>query len=194
MCGNAQKINPRGGLTVQEREIIEMLGSRNERGVDELMKHYGPLIKYIIAPILESPQDREECLGETVMKIWDKIGQFNEQRGSFKALVTSIARNTALNHRRKNEVHGGEELLESVPAGEVTPEEQVLQSERRKELMQALYRLSAKDRALFYRKYYYCQSIEQIASEVGMTKRAVEGRLYRIKKQLRQILGGEYNG
>ena len=179
---------------MQEREIIELIGNRDEKGVDELIKHYGPLIKYIIAPILESPQDREECLGETVMKIWDKIGQFNEQRGSFKAWVTSIARNTALNHRRKNETHGGEELLESVTAGEATPEEQVLRNERREELKRALYRLPAKDRALFYRKYYYCQSIEQIAAEAGMTKRAVEGRLYRIKKQLRQILGGEYNG
>lgn len=180
---------------MQEREIIELIGNRDEKGVDELMKHYGPLIKYIIAPILESPQDREECLGEAVMKIWDKIEQFSEQRGSFKAWITAIARNTALNHRRRNEAHGsGEELLESVPAGEATPEEQVLRNERREELKRALYRLSAKDRALFYRKYYYCQSIEQIAAEAGMTKRAVEGRLYRIKKQLRQILGGEYNG
>lgn len=88
---------------VQEQEIIELLHKRDEKGIAELLRHYGPLIKYVIAPILESPQDREECLGETVMKIWDKIGQFNEQRGSFKAWVTSIARNTALNHRRKNE-------------------------------------------------------------------------------------------
>ena len=180
---------------VQEREILELLHKRDEKGIAELLRHYGPLIKYVIAPILESPQDREECLGEAVMKIWDKIEQFSEQRGSFKAWITAIARNTALNHRRRNEAHGsGEELLESVPAGEATPEEQVLRNERREELKRALYRLSAKDRALFYRKYYYCQSIEQIAAEAGMTKRAVEGRLYRIKKQLRQILGGEYNG
>lgn len=44
---------------------------------------------------------------------------------------------------------------------------------------------------LFYRKYYYLQSIAQIASELGMTERAVEGKLYRLKKQLRKMLGGE---
>ena len=44
---------------------------------------------------------------------------------------------------------------------------------------------------LFYRKYYYLQPTAQIASELGMTERAVEGKLYRLKKQLRKMLGGE---
>lgn len=52
-------------------------------------------------------------------------------------------------------------------------------------------RLSIGDRALFYRKYYYRQPTAQIAAELGMSERAVEGRLYRLKKQLRRLLGGE---
>ena len=44
---------------------------------------------------------------------------------------------------------------------------------------------------LFYRKYYYLQPTAQIASELGMAERAVEGKLYRLKKQLRKMLGGE---
>ena len=58
-------------------------------------------------------------------------------------------------------------------------------------LHDALARLGQNDRALFYRKYYYLQSTAQIAAELGMTARAVEGRLYRLKKQLRRMLGGE---
>lgn len=46
-------------------------------------------------------------------------------------------------------------------------------------------------RLLFYRKYYYRQSTAQIAVELGTTERAVEGRLYRIKKALRKALGGD---
>ena len=52
-------------------------------------------------------------------------------------------------------------------------------------------RLGQNDRALFYRKYYYLQSTAQIAAELGMTERAVEGRLYRLKKRLRTMLGGD---
>ena len=42
-----------------------------------------------------------------------------------------------------------------------------------------------------YRRYYYQQSIMQIASELSMTERAVEGKLYRIRKKLRDLIGGE---
>ena len=60
-------------------------------------------------------------------------------------------------------------------------------------LVNALSRLSPKDRTLFYRKYYYLQSTEKIAAEMGMTVRSVEGKLYRIKKKLRKMMGGDEN-
>lgn len=66
-----------------------------------------------------------------------------------------------------------------------------MQAERSAAVHAALGRLSPGDRALFYRKYYYLQSTAQIAAELGMTVRAVEGRLYRLKKQLCRMLGGE---
>ena len=55
----------------------------------------------------------------------------------------------------------------------------------------AVERLGDMDRNLFYRKYYYLQSTAQIAAELGVTERAVEGRLYRLRKKLQHLLGGE---
>ena len=54
-----------------------------------------------------------------------------------------------------------------------------------------LDKLSARGRALFYRKYYYLQPTDRIAAELGTTPRAVEGRLYRIRKRLQEQLGGD---
>ena len=71
------------------------------------------------------------------------------------------------------------------------PEEKVLQKERIQRLQEALDKLSARDRALFYRKYYYLQSTARIAAELGTTERAVEGKLYRIRKRLQTLLGGD---
>lgn len=78
-----------------------------------------------------------------------------------------------------------------LPSAEPTPEERLLQQERRQALERALTALPQRDRLLFYRKYYYRQSTAQIAAELGTTERAVEGRLYRIKKALRKALGGD---
>lgn len=156
-----------------------------------LLLHYGPLMRYIIAPILQNPQDREDCLSEVSMRVWEKIGQFDGEKGSFHAWLTAITRNTALNHARRASGSSAEELSESTPSPELSPEEALLKKERQEALKTALSRLSYKDRLLFYRKYYYRQSTAQIAAELGMTERAVEGKLYRVKKQLRKSLGGE---
>lgn len=176
---------------MQENTVEWLLLEKNEQGMDALLLHYGPLMRYIIAPILQNPQDREDCLSEVSMRVWEKIGQFDGEKGSFRAWLTAITRNTALNHARKVSGSSTEELSESTPSPEPSPEEALLKKERQEALSAALNRLSYKDRLLFYRKYYYRQSTAQIAAELGMTERAVEGKLYRVKKQLRKSLGGE---
>lgn len=176
---------------MQENTVERLLLEKNEQGMDALLLHYGPLMRYIIAPILQNPQDREDCLSEVSMRVWEKIGQFDGEKGSFHAWLMAITRNTALNHARKASGSSAEELSESTPSPELSPEETLLKKERQEALKTALSRLSYKDRLLFYRKYYYRQSTAQIAAELGMTERAVEGKLYRVKKQLRKSLGGE---
>ena len=177
---------------MKEDEIVRLLRSRDEAGAAALLKHYGPLMRYIIAPILPDPQDREECLSEVSMRVWSRVAQFDPARGSWTAWLTAITRNTARNYHRSAQHRPGTQAIpEGTPAPEASPEETLIQAERRAALHDALARLGQNDRALFYRKYYYLQSTAQIAAELGMTARAVEGRLYRLKKQLRRMLGGE---
>ncbi|MCI9156135.1 MAG: hypothetical protein HFF44_04225 [Lawsonibacter sp.] len=66
---------------MHEKEIIQLLRDRDERGASELASHYGPMMRYIIAPILPNDQDREECLSEVVMLVWDKIDTYDPRRG-----------------------------------------------------------------------------------------------------------------
>lgn len=177
---------------MREQEIIEQIIARNESGMTALLLHYGPLMRYIIAPILPNVQDQEDCLSESAMRVWEKIRQFDRERGSWNAWLTAVTRNTALNRARK-ECHAfdTDELSADQPSQEATPEEAVLRKERQEAVARALDQLPTKERMLFYRKYYYLQSTAQIASELGMTERAVEGKLYRLKNKLRRMLGGE---
>ncbi len=177
---------------MKEQEIIELLLQKNEKGMNELLNHYGPLIRYIIAPILPNVQDQEDCLSEVAMRIWEKIEKFDSQRGNWNSWITAITRNFALNRKRSLSYdQSTEEISENTPSPEPTPEDEVMRRERQTAVSRALQQLSPKERTLFYRKYYYLQSTAQIASEMGMTKRSVEGKLYRLKKQLRNMLGGE---
>lgn len=178
-----------------EQEIIRQLKARDEAGAEAFLIHYGPLIRYILRPILQNEQDRDECLSEIAMRVWEKIDVFDPERGSFTGWLTALARNAALNKARQG--RGGaslEELPRDYPADSPTPEEALLRRERQAALHRALEGLTAQERRIFYRKYYYRQPTAQIAAELGMTTRAVEGKLYRIKTKLRRTLGGEEDG
>ena len=88
--------------------------------------------------------------------------------------------------------HGAVEVLsEHMPSPRKAPRRPCSKRSGRLRCAAALRRLPPKDRMLFYRKYYYLQPTAQIAAELGLTERAVEGRLYRLKKQLRKMLGGD---
>ena len=71
--------------------------------------------------------------------------------------------------------------------------QELLRKERTQRLLLAVRRMSEIDCSLFYRKYYYLQSAAQMAAELGLTERGVEGRLRRIRLRLRKELGGEWN-
>ena len=181
---------------MDDRELAELLAQRQARGADELLRRYGPMLRYIIAPILPDPREREECLSNVVMRVWERIGQFDPARGGFPAWLSAVARNTARNRRRAGACRGGREAELSPGAADPSPgpEELLVQRERLERLRAVVAGLDGAERALLYRKYYYLQSTAQMAAELGLTPRGVEGRLHRLRRRLRKELGGELDG
>ena len=173
-------------------ELINRLLDRADGSLDQLKLHYGPLIRYVITPILPDERDREEVFSDILIRVWDRIDQYDPRIGSWTSWLSTIARNAAIDRARRNPPAGAE-LTETIPAPNSDPEQELLRKERQRELYAALNSLDTSDKALFYRKYYYRQSTAQIAAEYGTTQRVIEGRLYRIKRKLRSQLGGDFD-
>ena len=171
-----------------DAELMEQFTQNNTQGMEALLRQYGPLLRYVIGGVLRDRQDAEDCYSEVSLALWQKLEAFDPEKGSLSAWLTAVARNTALNHlkaHRRREAHTAEATGE--PVSPDTPEQALLRQERAERLKAALGGLRDRDRQLFYRRYYYLQPLSQIAAEMGMTERAAEGRLYR----LRQELGGD---
>ena len=173
-------------------ELINDLLARTDGSLEQLKLHYGPLIRYVITPILSDERDREEVFSDILVRVWDRVGQYDPKTGSWTNWLSAIARNAAVDRLRRNPPLGTE-LTESIPAPHSNPEQELLRKERQRELYTAISALEHCEQALFYRKYYYRQSTAQIAAEYGTTERAIEGRLYRIKRKLRKRLGGDFD-
>ena len=102
---------------MHEQEVLALLRAGDERGAEALLRHYAPLMRYIIAPIVPDAQDREECLSDAALRVWEKFGTYDPARGSWTAWLTALTRNTALNRARKKSC-GSEELSGDLPSAE----------------------------------------------------------------------------
>ena len=178
---------------MDDAELIRALLEQRDGALDELQTAYGPLLRYIIAPILPDPSDREECLSDVLMQVWQSIGSYDSQLAALSTWLAALARNAALNRRRANVRRQTVPLNETVPDPAEGPEQAALRSELASAIRRAVAELPGRDRALFLRKYHYYQSTAQIAAELGLTERAVEGRLYRIRRRLQKELGGDWH-
>lgn len=176
--------------TVDER-LLELLRSGGEEALAELKLRYGALIRYIVDAILPDPRDAEECRNDVYLKLLSAAPTLHESR-PLKPFITAVARNTAVSMARRR--RGEETELDENVSTDKTPEEDLLRRERVEALQKALNALAPGDRRIIYRKYYYRQPTAQIAAELGLTERAVEGRLYRLRRRLRELLGGEMDG
>ena len=161
--------------------------------IEALLERHGPMMAYVIRGILSDPHEQEECLAQVRARVWERWESYDRERSSPATWLTALCRNAAYDRlraqaRQRERTGALDETLADPAPG---PEEVLLQKERLETLSRLLSAMSAGDRALFYRKYYYLQSTAQIAAELGMTERAVEGRLYRLKKRLRTMLGGD---
>jgi RNA polymerase sigma factor (sigma-70 family) len=74
------------------------------------------------------------------------------------------------------------------PHPESSMEHLLEQSERREELRLALATLPELDRYLVYHRYFKFASTEELAEKTGLTRHAVDTRLWRARKSLREAL------
>lgn len=161
--------------------------------IEALLERHGPMMAYVVRGILSDPHEQEECLAQVRARVWERWESYDREKASPATWLTALCRNAAYDRLRtqaRQRERAGT-LNETMASPAPGPEEVLLQKERLETLSRLLSAMSAGDRALFYRKYYYLQSTQQMAAELGTTARAVEGRLYRIRKKLQKQMGGE---
>ena len=174
--------------------IIELYFARSESALDETAKKYGGLCRYIARSILDSPEDAEECVNDTLMRAWESIPP--NRPDNLAAFIGRLARNSALNRAVFNSAkkRGGdgdmiaEEISElSIPSsqsGEAIDDALAL----RDAVNSFLASLPGDQRILFVRRYWYMSTLGDIARDYGLPLGTVKSTLSRLRKRLKNHL------
>ena len=88
-------------MIINENNFILQLKKHNEKALEYVISKYGGLLKSVISKRLYLyPEDVEECLYDTFMKIWQNIDCYDENKTSFKSWATAIAAYRAIDRLR----------------------------------------------------------------------------------------------
>ncbi len=181
---------------MKDDDIIALYFSRSEEAIRQTEKKYGPLCRHIAGNILNNNEDVNECLNDSWLALWDQIPP--ERPGHLRAYICRIVRNTALKRYRDDHTQkrdpGGllplDELLDHIPAKDDTARE-IETGELTRAIETFLDSLSAEKRALFIKRYWFCESVKEIAGELGIGERHASVRIGRVRKHLLRYLEQE---
>lgn len=165
---------------MQDEELIRLYVTRSERAIALTSDKYGGYCHTIAYQILKDLEDSEECVNDTYWKAWNVIPPTMPK--CFKAFLGKITRNLALHRWEKNSTkkRGGnqipfllDELAECIPSQEDIPKK-VEDAEICALCNQFLEMLSKEKRMVFVRRYWYCDSVSDIAKMVSFWRKQSE--------------------
>ena len=186
-----------GMTNMEDAEIIRLYWLRNETAIAESEKAYGAYCFTVANNLLDSPPDAEECVNDTWLKAWGAIPPARPKY--LRLFFGRIARNLAFDRWRHDgcaKRGGGEvelvldELTECVSDTE-SPEDVLQNNALRESLNRFLNRLSPREHRIFLRRYFYAESVQRIAFELGFTQGKVKTLLFRARGQLKALLEKE---
>lgn len=186
---------------MNDSDILELYQSRSEQAIEKTREKYGKLCASVIRGILPNKEDVEEVLSDCLMRAWNAIPP--EQPDSLSAYLCRIARNEAINRYKFNAAKKRDatlktplnELIDCLPATTPLPDEEAMAQELGRSLNSFLSSLDSLPRNIFMRRYYFSDSIADIALLFSKTQSQVKSSLFRTRRALKLhlIKGGFLN-
>lgn len=180
---------------MEDAQIIELYWARSEDAIKETDIAYGRKLHTLADRIVQNREDAQECVSDTYLKTWDTIPP--QRPNYFFAYIAKICRNFALGvldwksaAKRKGEVvFLSAEMEACIP--DPAHERRLEGEELGKLLNRFLESLSYENRVIFLRRYWYLDTIAEIADRYGISQSKVKTQLHRTRTKLHAFLEKE---
>lgn len=179
---------------MEDDKIIQLYLERDEAAIKQTSEKYGSRLRAISYHITVDLETAEECENDTYLAAWKRIPP-SEPRRYFYAFLAKITRACSIDRCRERTrlkrssviVELTDELEMCIPAGNDASDdfEAKLLGEA---ISHYLYTLSDEKQVMFMRRYFYLDTVSEIAKRLSISDSKVKTTLFRIRKGLREYL------
>ena len=159
---------------MEDLKIIQLYWEREESAIIQTKEKYGKTMEQLAYRLLFDYQDTEECCSDTYWDLWNALPP--NRPIHLKAFIMRICRCNAMNRLERREAKKRKcVMVES--EGELTMY-----------IQDYLRSLPSDKRILFVRRYWYGDSIKELAVMFCMTQSSVKVSLFRMREQFKEML------
>ena len=182
---------------MEDSRIVELFWQRDESALREVESKYGRYCYSIASNVLHNAEDARECVNDTWLGAWNAMPPNRPARLS--VFLGRITRNLAIMKWRSSTTakRGGtsvdvpiDELEECIPSGEAI-DENLAAEELTAQINAFLETLDEDERNVFLCRYWFFDSIAQIAKRFGFRTSKVKVMLKRTRDKLAVYLRKE---
>lgn len=182
---------------MEDDMILDLYWQRNEAAIHETEIKYGHYLTKIAFNILSDWEDSKESVNDTYLSAWNTIPP--QKPNVFSAYLSKITRRISIDIYRKRTRDKRKpseyavslsELEDCLWAGNTT-EQEVDLNLLAKAINDYLETISIEARDIFIGRYYFADSIREVASYYNMSQSKVKSMLYRTRIGLRAYLEQE---
>ena len=182
---------------MDDAKIVDLYWDRNEKAVTETDIKYGRYLRKISYNILLEDEDVNECINDTYLRAWNSMP--DKRPSKLNVFLGRMIRGLSIDllRRKGAEKRGGgqfllsfgelEECVDGIPSAEDRVDEKLLGEA----ISKYLYSLPAESRTVFVCRYFFCDSIEEIAKCRGCSQSKIKSLLFRTRKGLKTFLESE---
>lgn len=193
---NTTEINATEVKKMEDEEIIKLFFLRSELAIEAVAEKYGAVCRKIANNILRNEQDVEECVNDTYLGLWESIPP--NRPNPFLAYICRVVRNISIKRyhynkakKRDDTYNVAMEELENCFASADTVESR-FEAEQLTELINCFLEMQdKKNRVIFVRRYWFADSVSDIAKRMHMSNHVVTVRLSRLRKKFETYLKKE---
>ena len=177
---------------MEDARIVQLYWDRDEQAIPVTADKYGSYCTSIAQNILGNYEDAEECVNDTYLIAWNTIPP--TRPNNFRAFLCKIVRNLSMKKlefnlalkRTQNVTVSFSELEEVLPDTRTAPE---WEYENLGKIITDFLQAEKEDvRNVFIRKYYFFDSISDIAGRYSFSESKVKNMLYHSRNRLKIYL------
>lgn len=174
-------------------DLLARLKKRDEKALAELYDRYGGIAYRLILRMVRDSGVAEDLVQETFMRVWNRVGGFDSDRGAIGPWLLAVARNRAIDYLRYQgrRAESSIELNETEhPAlfADIGPDPLHFDLARR--IQGGLAQLTPQQRESIELAYFEGMSQTEIAERMSQPLGTVKTWMRRALQQLREHVGG----